>query len=127
MRILLLIAAGGALGAVLRYLVSGWGQRLTTGTFPAGTLVVNLIGCLVVGYLGALFAGPWLVRQELRIALLIGLLGGFTTFSSYAFESFALLAEGRTGPAFLNLLVSNIGGLLAVWAGYRLAQAWPGV
>ena len=127
MRILLLVAVGGAAGTVLRYLVAGWGQRLTAGTFPLGTLLVNLIGCLVVGYLGAVFAGPWLVKQELRIALLIGLLGGFTTYSSYAFESFSLLADGRAGPALLNLGISNIGGLVAVWIGYRLAQAWPGV
>ncbi len=127
MRILLLIAAGGAVGAVLRYLLAGWGQRLVVGTFPLGTLLVNLTGCLVIGYLGAVFAGPWLVRQELRLALLVGLLGGFTTFSSYAFETFALMADGRGGPALLNVALSNLVGLLAVWIGYRLATVWPGV
>lgn len=127
MRIVLLVAAGGAVGAVLRYLLAGWGQRLTTGTFPVGTLLVNLVGCFVIGYLAAVFAGPWLMRPELKVALLMGLLGGFTTFSTYAFETFALLADGRAVPALLNVLVSNVVGLLAVWVGYRLAHVWPGV
>ena len=127
MRILLLVAAGGALGAVLRFLVAGWGQRLTGGTFPTGTLIVNVSGCLAIGYLGAVFAGPWLVRPEVRMALLVGLLGGFTTFSSYAFETLTLAADGRLSVALLNVALSNVAGLAGVWLGYRLAQLWPGV
>lgn len=127
MRILLLVAAGGAVGALLRYVLAGWGQRLTVGTFPVGTLLVNLVGCFAIGYLAAVFAGPWLLRSELKVALLVGLLGGFTTFSSYAFETFALLAEGRALPALANVLLSNLVGLFAVWVGYRLADVWPGV
>ncbi len=127
MRILLLVAVGGAVGALLRYLLAGWGQRLTVGTFPVGTLLVNLVGCLAIGYLAAVFTGPWLLKPELKVALLVGLLGGFTTFSSYAFETFALMADGRALPALANIALSNVVGLLAVWIGYRLAHVWPGV
>lgn len=80
----------------------------------------------MIGYLGAVFAGPWLVKQELRMALLVGLLGGFTTFSTYAFETLGLLAEGRMGLALVNVGASNVLGLVGVWIGYRLAQVWPG-
>jgi CrcB protein len=117
------IAIGGGAGAVLRYLLSGWGQRLTApSTFPFGTLLVNLLGCLAIGAAVAYFAGPHRVREELRLALLIGVLGGFTTFSSYAFETFSLLEDGQRLHAATNLVLSNVLGLFAVWAGYRLIQ-----
>src|SRR3990172_12184263 len=119
---LLFIAVGGAIGSVLRYSVGGWAQRLTQGSFPVGTLAVNLCGCLAIGFLGALLAGPWLVREEYRFGILVGLLGGFTTFSSYGWETFALTNEGQFGMALANVLLSNGFGLLAVWAGYRVAE-----
>ena len=75
MRDLLFIAVGGGAGAVLRYLVSGWGQRLTDASFPSGTLVVNLIGCLLIGFLASLLTGPFVVREEVRLGRLVGLLG----------------------------------------------------
>ena len=117
------IAIGGGVGAVMRYLVSGWGQRLTGGsTFPAGTLIVNVLGCLVIGAMVAYFAGPHRVREEIRIALLIGVLGGFTTFSTYAYETFALLEDGQRLHAAMNVVLSNVACLFAVWSGYRLVQ-----
>ncbi len=116
------IAGGGALGAVLRYLVAGWAQNLTRGTFPLGTLTVNLCGCFVLGMLAALTTGSLLLRPELRLALLIGLLGGFTTFSTFAFETFQLLASGSWFAAASNLLLSNLLGLGGVWAGWRLGS-----
>jgi CrcB protein len=118
---LLFIAGGGALGSVLRYLVAGWGQRLTPGVFPLGTLLVNVTGCLLIGYLGTLFAGPAVVREEYRLALLIGLLGGFTTFSTFGYETWALLSDREWGLAGANVLLSNVLGLGAVWLGHRLA------
>jgi CrcB protein len=118
---LLFIAGGGALGSVLRYLVAGWGQRLTPGVFPLGTLLVNVTGCLLIGYLGTLFAGPAVVREEYRLALLIGLLGGFTTFSTFGYETWALLSDREWGLAGANVLLSNVLGLSAVWLGHRLA------
>jgi CrcB protein len=118
---LLFIAGGGALGSVLRYLAAGWGQRLTPGVFPLGTLLVNVSGCLLIGYLATLFTGPALIREEYRLAVLVGFLGGFTTFSTFGYESWALLADREWGLLGANVLLSNVAGLAAVWLGHRLA------
>jgi fluoride exporter len=124
---ILLIAVGGGAGAVLRFLVAGWGQRLTTGVFPVGTLTVNVGGCLAIGFLGAIFAGPWLVREEYRLAATVGLLGGLTTFSTYGLETVSMANDGQVEMALLNILASNALGLFAVWLGYRVAENWFGV
>ena len=116
-----LIACGGSVGAILRYAMASWGQRTLGGSVPIGTLMVNTLGCLAIGFLGALFAGPLLVREEYRLAVLVGLLGGFTTFSTYGFETFALAVDGDWWSAAANVLLSNVLGLLALWIGMRLA------
>jgi len=118
---LVLIACAGGAGALLRYAAAGWGQRLTDGPFPLGTLLVNVVGCLLIGYLGTLFTGPVLVREEARIAVLVGFLGGFTTFSTFGYETLALLAGGDGWNASLNVVLSNGLALAAVWIGHRLA------
>jgi fluoride exporter len=123
---LALIAAGSALGGVLRYLMQGWGQALTAGAFPIGTLLVNVLGCFLIGFLNAAFTGPRLIREEYRIALTVGILGGFTTFSAFGWETFALANDGQGVRALFNLLLSVTLGLAAVWGGYRLAEAWLG-
>ena len=122
-----LIAAGGAVGALLRYAISGWAQRIASGSFPTGTLFVNLLGCFLIGFLGAFFAGPHLIRDEYRVALLVGLLGAFTTFSTFGWESFALANGGQLGLAVVNIVLSNGAGLVAVWFGYRMSEQWFGV
>lgn len=122
-----LIALGGSVGSVLRYLMAGWGQRLSSGTFPFGTLLVNVLGCLLIGFLNALFNGPYLIRQEYRLALTVGVLGGFTTFSAFGWESFSLANDGQYFRAILNILLSITLGLVAVWLGYRLSQRWFGL
>lgn len=124
---LLYIAIGGATGSLLRYALQGWVQRLTVSTFPMGTLTVNVLGCFVLGFLGGYFAGPQLVREEVRIGVTVGLLGGFTTFSTFGLESFLLANEGELRFAFLNIVLSCTCGYLAVWLGYRLAEHWYGV
>jgi CrcB protein len=122
-----LIALGGAVGSMLRYAVQGWAQRLTDGSFPIGTFVVNMVGCLAIGFLSGFFASPQLIREEYRIGITIGLLGGFTTFSTFGIESFNLVNDGELRLALLNVLASCGIGLVAVWAGYRLAEHWFGV
>ena len=122
----LVIACGGAAGAVARYLVAGAGQRLTDGPFPLGTLIVNVVGCLLIGALAALFAGPAIVREEIRLGLMVGFLGGFTTFSTFGYESFALLAERAWWPGLLNIALTNLACLVAVFIGYRCVTAWQG-
>lgn len=120
---LVLIAAGGAAGTLLRYWLQGLLQTGAGGTFPLGTLVVNIAGCLVIGFLGAAFAGPVLVREDIRLALIVGVLGGFTTFSSFAYESLRLLNDGQYAWAALYVGGSNIVGLFAAWGGSRVALA----
>jgi fluoride exporter len=121
------VAVGGGLGSALRYLVSGWSQRASgSSSFPVGTLVVNVVGCLTIGVLGALFAAPHRVREETRLFLMVGVLGGFTTFSSFAFETFSLADDGQRGRALTNILLSNALCLFAAWLGYRLTQRWYG-
>ena len=125
------IAGGGGIGALLRYAVSGWSYRLqeaffprlAAAGFPLGTLVVNLLGCLVIGGIGAVLAGPHLVREGHRVFVLIGVLGAFTTFSTFGFETFELINERQWGVAALNVVLSNGLGLAAVWIGYRVVEA----
>jgi len=124
---IMLIALGGGAGSVLRYLIAGWGQRLASETFPFGTLLVNVLGCLLIGFLYAAFAGPWLVREEYRLALLVGVLGGFTTFSTFGYETFTLANDGQWGLVLFNVGLSVTLGLAAVGLGYRLAEKMLGV
>lgn len=123
---LLFIALGGAVGALLRYSLAGLAQRLADATplegFPVGTLAVNVLGCLLIGGLGAYFAGPHLVREEHRAFLLVGLLGAFTTFSTFGWETFELANDRQFGLAGLNILASNGLGLVGIWIGYRLVE-----
>lgn len=84
---LALIFLGSGVGSVLRYLLAGSVHRYAKGSFPLGTLAVNLLGCALIGLLAGLFTGPWLIREDYRIAILVGALGGFTTFSIFAFEN----------------------------------------
>jgi fluoride exporter len=122
-----LIAVGSAFGGVLRYGLQGWGQRLIEGPFPVGTLLVNVIGCFLIGFLNAAFTGPLLIREEYRIALTVGVLGGFTTFSAFGWETFTLANDGQGLRSLANLLLSVTFGIAAVWGGYRLAEKWFGV
>jgi CrcB protein len=119
---LLCIFVGSGLGGLLRYAMQGWVHRATGVSFPAGTLVVNVLGCLVIGFLTALVTGPVLMREEYRIGLTVGLLGGFTTFSTFGLETFALANEGQIWWAVLNVVLSCGCGLIAVWFGYRVAE-----
>jgi len=123
----LLIALGGSIGSMLRYAVQGWVQRLTDGSFPTGTFVVNMLGCLAIGFLSGFFASPQLIREDYRIGITVGILGGFTTFSTFGLESFNLVNDGELRLALVNVLASCAIGLAAVWAGYRLAEHWFGV
>ncbi len=124
---LILIGLGGAAGTILRYLLGGWIQRSTSSSFPTGTLVINVSGCFAIGFLGMLFTGPSLIREEYRVAVLVGILGGYTTFSTFGRETFLLAGDRQYLYATLNLLLSNTFGLLAVWLGHRLAELRFGV
>lgn len=119
---LLLIGFAGFIGTLGRYGLSGIVAKRYGETFPFGTLAVNLIGCFVVGLLFNLMQERYLVNQNVRTIILIGLLGGFTTFSSLGLQTFTLLQDNEIVLATLNLVASNVLGLFLVWAGYTLAK-----
>jgi len=116
----LLVAFGSGLGGAARLWVSTLVSRGTGTTFPWGTLVVNVAGCLVVGILAALFepASPLHVRQDLRVLLVIGVLGGFTTFSAFSLETLLLVQRGAVAAAVAYVLASIGLCLLAAAAAY---------
>ncbi len=117
-----LIAIGGALGSVARYLLSTFVLRATGTLFPLGTFVVNVIGCLVFGAIAGAASQRVQLAPALRLFLLTGILGGFTTFSSYAFESFTLVRDGQFLWASLNVAGQVIAGLAGMWAGYVITN-----
>lgn len=119
---LFLIGLAGFVGTIGRYWLSGVVARRYGESFPLGTLVVNLTGCLLVGLLFYLFNERFVVNPTVRSVVLIGFLGGFTTFSSFGLQTFTLLQDGEFGLATLNLTASNFVGLVLVWAGYTLAR-----
>ena len=119
---LFLIGLAGFIGTVSRYWMSGVIAKRYGETFPMGTLVVNLLGCFLVGLFFYLLEERFLVNQTLRTIILMGFLGGFTTFSSFGLQTFTLLQDGEFGLALLNLSLANFLGLVLVWAGYTLAK-----
>jgi len=116
------VFAGGGIGAAARYWIQGLVyQRLGTD-FPAGTLVVNVLGCFLIGLLMSVFEERFVLYPSLRIFLTIGILGGFTTFSSFSFETMALLRDGELFYASANVLL-NVGICLGgTWLGSTLGK-----
>ncbi len=116
------IAAGGAVGAVLRFVVSNGVYRVLGRDFPYGTLAVNVLGSLLMGFLFIIFIERELGMAEWRSAILIGLLGAFTTFSTFSMETIALLESGDIGRAMLNVIISVFLCLTATWVGLSLGR-----
>ena len=116
------VAFGGALGSLARHGVNHIVQaRWLTGRFPVGTAVVNLVGCLVIGLLAGLLASDRLsLRDTTRQFIFVGVLGGFTTFSTFGLDTLTLVRGGSTMSAALNVVLQVIGGLAAVWVGYAI-------
>lgn len=123
MRNLVLVGLGGFLGSSLRYLASGWLQRLADkNLFALGTLGVNVLGCLVLGFLGGYSDRLGPLSQETRLFLCVGALGGFTTFSTFGYETMSMLRDGHMLHAIGNVGVSVVAGLFAVWLGYSMSS-----
>jgi len=119
----LLIAAAGAAGAVSRYLLGLGAVRLLGPQFPYGTLLVNVLGCLFLGFLLEVEQNTTLVSQPARLFLAVGFLGAFTTFSTFGYETFSHLNSGAVRVALVNVS-ANVGlGLAAVWLGWWLARS----
>jgi CrcB protein len=121
MQRLFLIGLAGFVGTLARYWLSGLAARHYGEAFPYGTFVVNALGCLLAGSLFYLMYDRFLTSPTSRSVVFIGLLGGFTTFSSYGLQTFTLIRDGEIFLALVNVGLSNFVGLLLVWVGYRLA------
>lgn len=119
LRAALVVGLGGFLGSAGRFLVAGWLHRLRPETtFPVGTLGVNVLGSLLIGVMAGLLEIRQLLSPDARLFLMLGLLGGFTTFSSFAYETLELVRNGDLARAGLNVLAQLLLGLGAAWAGY---------
>ena len=116
------LAVAGAAGTLLRYAVSRAAQPLGGTTFPAGTLLVNVSGAFVLGFLATFLLGRTAVSAEARTAITIGLLGAYTTFSTFSMETLELMNGGHWAYATVNVLLSVTAALFAMWAGQSLAR-----
>jgi CrcB protein len=119
-----LVALGGSLGAVLRYLLSGYAQQLSrNSSFPIGTLIVNILGCFTIGFLSELAENHGLFRADARLFTFVGILGGFTTFSAFGNETIMLLRQSENLAAIANIGAHIVLCLGAVWLGRAIAFA----
>jgi CrcB protein len=116
------VGFGGFVGSSLRYLVAGWVHRLPgTSTFPHGTLFVNVIGCLALGFLGGWAEHRQVLSASTRLFLMIGVLGGFTTYSTFAYETLTFAHGSDAARALANIALHIVLGLGAAWFGYAAA------
>ncbi len=119
----LLVGIGGFLGSVSRYLLSGFVQRLVpAASFPAGTLAVNIVGCLAIGLAAGAAEHRHSLDETTRALFFVGFLGGFTTFSTFGYETYALMRNAHMLSAAVNVLGHVIAGLAAVWLGFTLTR-----
>jgi CrcB protein len=120
---LLIVGAGGFVGSVFRFAIGGAIQRvIPMAGFPFGVLVVNLLGCGAIGIVSGFAESRDFVTAELRLFVVVGLLGGFTTFSTFANDGMAMLRDQAFGEALATVALHVIGGFVAVWLGHRLTS-----
>ncbi len=115
------ILLGGGIGAICRYLLSTSVNQWLNKIFPYGTLAANIAGCFVIGFLFGTFQ-KWTISSNLRLFIFVGILGGFTTFSSFGLETFNLFRDAQIKLAVFNILLSNFIGISLVFFGYMLAN-----
>jgi len=113
---------GGGIGSVFRYLMSGWVYSLLGPGFPYGTFAVNIFGSFVIGLFLTIAEDRFLISPDMRAFVAIGIIGGFTTFSTFTYETMALLKDGSLLVGALNVIVSIMVALFAVWAGSLIGK-----
>ncbi|HVM97043.1 MAG TPA: fluoride efflux transporter CrcB [Candidatus Acidoferrales bacterium] len=117
-----LVAIGGLLGSLARYWLSGYVQQFSGSGFPFGTLVVNILGSFILGVVGALSLERGLLSQDARLFLGVGFCGGFTTMSTFSYETVALLRDGTFLSAFWNVSATIVSCFTGVWLGSALGR-----
>lgn len=122
---ILAVAAGGALGAVVRYLVAIGSGRLFGTNFPWGTLIINVTGSFLIGLFTALFAARWNLPQAARIFLTVGICGGYTTFSTFSLDAWYLIERGQTWASGVYMIASVALSVAALVAALQIVRALP--
>jgi CrcB protein len=117
------VAIGGAAGSVLRYGTTIAFQRWTQSSWPWATFAVNILGSFLIGWLAYLVVGRGAISVQTRLIVMVGLLGGFTTFSTFSLDTLRLIQEGGWRAAAANAVLSVAGGLIAAWAGFQIASS----
>jgi fluoride exporter len=124
---LLWIGLGGFVGASLRYLTGSMVHRMVgQASFPFGTFVVNFCGSLLIGFVITMAGSGGMLSSTAQAFLITGMLGAFTTFSTFSYETLQLFQDGETYPAVMNMMAHLVFGLTAVWLGGLLARSWSG-
>jgi|SRR5580700_9336670 CrcB protein len=117
------VGVAGFFGAISRYWLDGVVSRATGGSFPWGTMVINISGCFIIGFLTALLTERFLPHPALRIALTVGFVGAYTTFSTFSYETLQQIQDGAIGLAAVNVVASVVIGIFAVWIGTTAGRA----
>ncbi len=123
LRTVLIVGTGGFIGSALRYLVQFYVERELNSTFPLGTLIANVVGSFIIGMIFAVAEKGNMMGSEWRIFLSVGICGGFTTFSAFAYNNFNMIKENLIGQLFLNIGANLVLGILAVYLGVILIRA----
>ncbi|VAW38346.1 Fluoride ion transporter CrcB [hydrothermal vent metagenome] len=123
MKTIIFLAIGGTAGTLLRYWLSVLVQSTSKGTLPIGTFTVNMLGCFLFGAVWSLAEGRIVLSPHMRLLILVGFMGAFTTFSTFAFESGSLLRETQFTAAIINILAQNVVGIIVLLAGIALGRA----
>jgi len=122
-QLLAAVAIGGSLGSVARYLVAVGAGRLVGTAFPWGTLVINIVGSFLIGVFAESFALSWNVSQTVRVFLIVGICGGFTTFSTFSLDTIVLMQRGELVPAGAYIVASVVLSITALFGGLLLVRA----
>lgn len=117
-----LVALGGSIGATMRYLVSDWTAQRWGADFPYGTLIVNVVGCFIIGLFMSLVTERIIVSPYWRLLVTVGFIGGLTTFSSFSYETIKLINDGQMTFALYNIIANFVLGFFATWTGISLAK-----
>lgn len=122
MKSLLLVGLGGAVGSISRYIISSSLGRVSNTTFPIGTFMINIIGCILIGILVSAAAKYQVINDDMKLLLITGFCGGFTTFSTFSHENIQLLNAGNFTLLSLNILASVALGIVGVWLGLNIIK-----